>query len=72
MVFSFISNTVITTFLFLIIVFIISIKAQIALHSKKKSKLKLFLLNFVKFFDDYLRDSFGDKTFARNYFALVV
>ena len=72
MVVWFISNTAITTFIFLIIVFVVAIKAKIALASKKKSRLKLFFLNFIKFFDDYLRDSFGDKSFARNYFPLVV
>nr|MDD3720236.1 F0F1 ATP synthase subunit A [Candidatus Gracilibacteria bacterium] len=66
-----ITNTTITTFLFFIIILAISLTANKALKSKKKSKLKLFFLNFLKFFDDYLVDSFGNKKFARAHFSLI-
>lgn len=67
-----ISNTTITTFVFLIIVTIISVLARNALRSNKDSKLKLFFLTFIKFFDDQLRDAFESKKESRKYFALIV
>lgn len=67
-----ISNTSVTTFLFFIIVLVVSLLANRALHSPKKSRLRNFFLTLVKFFDEYLRDSFGDKAFARKHFVLVV
>lgn len=58
--------------LFLIIVTCVSLLANRALKKDKKSKLKLFFLTFVKFFDDQMRDAFGDKKESRKYYALVV
>lgn len=68
----YISNTVVTTFLFFIIILIVSILWNKALKSDKPSRLKQFFLNFLGYFDKYLIESFGNKKFARNYFALVV
>lgn len=70
-VFWFISNTTLTTILFLAIISLVSYHANKALKSSEKSKVKLFFLSFVKFFDTYLRDSLGDKQFARKYYSLV-
>lgn len=67
-----ISNTTITSFIFLLIVLAVSITANKALKKNKKSRLKLFCLTFVKFFDDQIRDAFGDKKESRKYFALIV
>jgi F0F1-type ATP synthase membrane subunit a len=67
-----ITNTIITTSIFFVIILIVSILWNKALKSEKKSRLKLFFINFVWFFDKYLIDSFGSKKFARNYYALVV
>ena len=67
-----ISNTTLTSFIFLAIVFFVAISAKKALLNNKKSKLKLFFLTFVKFFDDQLRDAFGNKKMARAYFPLIV
>ncbi len=67
-----ISNTSITTILFFFIVLSVSILANRALYSQKKSRLRSFFLTFIKFFDGHLRDSFQDKPFARRHFILVV
>jgi F-type H+-transporting ATPase subunit a len=67
-----ISNVSITTFVFLVGVSIISVIARNVLKSQKSSKLKLAVLTYVKFFDDQLRDAFGDKSESRKYFGLVV
>lgn len=67
-----ISNVSVTTFVFLIIIIGVAFFAKRALKSEKKSKIKLFFLTFLKFFDDQLRDAFGDKETARKYFPLVV
>ncbi len=67
-----ISNTVITTFVFMLIILGISLKANSALRNNKKSKLKLFFLTLVKFFDGFLRDSFEDKKLAREFYPLIV
>lgn len=53
-----ITNVSITTMVFLVIVVIVSFFANSALKKNKKSKLKLFFLTFVKFFDDQMRDAF--------------
>lgn len=58
--------------LFLIIVTCVSLVANRALKKDKKSRLKLFFLTFVKFFDDQMRDAFGDKKESRKYYALIV
>jgi F0F1-type ATP synthase membrane subunit a len=47
--------------------------ARYMLQHNKKSKLKLFFLTFIKFFDDQLRDAFdGNKSRARQYYPLIV
>lgn len=67
-----ISNTTITTFLFLIIVLIFSLYWNKVLKSDKKSKFKMFLITSIRTLDNYLKDSFADKKFARLYFPLIV
>ena len=68
-----ISNTNLSTFLFLIIIVVISVSANRALKSNKPSKLKTFFLSFIKFVDEQIRSAFGgDKKFARKYFTLIV
>jgi len=68
-----ITNITLTLFVFLILVVILAFFAQKALKSEKKSKLRTALLNFLHFFDNYLRDAFwGDKVFTRKYFPLIV
>ncbi len=70
--FEFVSNTNVASFLFLIFIVIISLAANKALK-KKKSKLKSFFLNIVKFSDEQLRVSmWDDKKFSRKYFPLIV
>lgn len=71
-VYGIISNTTITTLVLLFIVSVVSFFANRALKSSKKSRLKLFFLNYIKFFDNYLRESLWNKVFARKYFTLVV
>jgi F0F1-type ATP synthase membrane subunit a len=71
-VFWFISNTSITTIAFAILVIIFTFFANRVLKNDKKSKLKTWVLTFIKFFDEYLRDSFDWKTTARKYLPLVV
>lgn len=53
-----ITNITLTLFVFLILVIILAFFAQKALKSEKKSTLKTSILNFLHFFDTYLRDSF--------------
>lgn len=66
-----ISNTTITTFLFLVIVLVFSIFAKLAIK-KENSKLKTAVLNIVGFLDKYLLDSFNwDKKFSRAFFPLI-
>ncbi|NDK09268.1 F0F1 ATP synthase subunit A [Candidatus Gracilibacteria bacterium] len=67
-----ISNTSITTFIFLLIVIVVSLLANKALKTNKDSKLKTFFLHFVKFFDDQMRESFSTKKESRKYYALIV
>jgi F-type H+-transporting ATPase subunit a len=62
----------ITTLLFLLIVSVVAYIARNALKENKKSKLKLFFLTFIKFFDDQLRDAFGNKTESRKYYGIIV
>jgi F-type H+-transporting ATPase subunit a len=50
----------------------VSFLANKALRSNKKSRLKQFFLSFTKFFDDQLRDAFGDKKESRKYYGIVV
>lgn len=67
-----ISNTTVTLLLFLGATTIVSLFAKRALEQNKKSKLKLFFLTFVKFFDDQVTDAFGNKKEGRKFFPLVV
>jgi F0F1-type ATP synthase membrane subunit a len=67
-----ISNVTVTTILVLIIVSVVAFMANKALKSDKKSRLKQFFLTFTKFFDDQLRDAFGDKAESRKYYGVVV
>ena len=67
-----ISTTTLTLILFTVFIVIFSIIWNKVLKNTKKSKLRTGLLTFIKFFDDYLRDTFGKKEVARKYFPLVV
>ncbi len=68
----YISNTNLTTFIFLLIITVISVLANKALK-KESSKLKTFFLSFVSFTDTYIRNAFWeDKVFARKYFPLIM
>lgn len=67
-----ISNTTVTLLLFLSITTIVALLAKRALEQNKKSKLKLFFLTFIKFFDDQVTDAFGSKKEGRKFFPLVV
>jgi len=67
-----ISTTTLTLILFSVFVVIFSVIWKNILAKNKKSKLKTWILTFIKFFDDYLRDTFGNKSVARKYFPLVV
>ena len=71
-----ISNTSLTTILFFFIILAISLLANKALKSKKKSKIKTFFLTFVKFIDTEIRKSLWtsdkSKKIARWYFSLIV
>lgn len=68
-----ISNTVVTTFVFLLLIALFAFFAKKALKSTKKSRLKLGVLSFVKFFDNFLSEGFGnDKKAAREFFPLIV
>lgn len=68
----YISTTTFTTFLFLIVVVIFSLIWNKLLKSNKSSKLKLFFITYIKFADDYLRDSFWNREDSRKYFTLIV
>ncbi|MBW7954323.1 F0F1 ATP synthase subunit A [Candidatus Gracilibacteria bacterium] len=66
-----ISNTNVSTFIFLILILIFGIFARNALK-REKSRLKTGILNFIGFIDKNLIDSFhGDKLFARSAFPLI-
>ena len=68
-----ISNVTITLIVFLVMVCVFAFFANRALKSDKKSTLRTFVLNYLHFFDTYLRDSFGwDKKFTRKFFPLIV
>ncbi len=69
---SYISTTVLSTFIFLILIIILSIIWNRALKNKKKSKLKLFFITYIKYADNYLRDSFWSREDSRKYFTLIV
>lgn len=65
-----INNTVVTSFLFLVITFIFWILAKNALK-KQNSRLKIAVLTFVKYLDDNIVSSLQDKKFSRAYFPLI-
>lgn len=65
-----ITNTTITTFLFLIFVIFFAIKAKCALN-KKESRLKIALLDWIWLIDSYLSEAFWDKKFARSFLPLI-
>ncbi len=67
-----INNTVVTTFIFFIIVLVVSIKANKDLKNNKKSRLSLFFLTMTQYFENFLRDGFWDKQMAREFFGLIV
>lgn len=66
-----ITNTTITTFLFLILVVVFSLKAKSALW-KKESRLKVCLLDWIWYIDNHLKTSFWDKDFARWFLPLIL
>lgn len=65
-----VSNTVITTFIFMILIISLAVITKNALK-KEKSRLKEFFLNIVWFIDSHLIDSFQDKKFARAFLPLI-
>ena len=68
-----ISNTNLSTMIFLLLIIVLAFFANKALKSKGKSKLRTFFLSFLKFADEQVRGSFdNDKVFARKYFPLIV
>lgn len=66
-----ISNVTLTLIVFAIAVFAFSLAAKKSLE-KGTGKLRTGVLTFIQFFDNYLRDTFGDKKTARKFFPLVV
>lgn len=66
-----ITNTSITTFLFLILVIFFSVFANRALK-EQNSKLKTVLLNILWSIDKYVVDTFHEKAFSRALFPLIV
>ncbi len=70
-VYGVISNTVISSFVFMILIIIFSLMAKKVL-SGKWWKLKTFFLSIMDFFYKYLSDSFGNREVARRYFSLIV
>lgn len=67
-----ITNTSISTFIFMILIFVFAIFAKRALKSEKPSRFRTFLVTSIRTLDNYLKDSFEDHKFARAYFPLVV
>ncbi len=65
-----ISNTVITTFIFMLLIVVLSVMGNKALK-KTNSRLKWFFINFVSFLDSHLITSFNDKKFARAFLPLI-
>ena len=66
-----ISNITLTLIIFAIGTFLFGMAAKRSLKTGK-GKLRLAVLTFVQFFDNYLRDTFGDKKTARKFFPLIV
>lgn len=60
-----------TIIVFAIMTLIFSLSAKRALK-KGTGKLRTGVLTFVQFFDNYLRETFGDKQTARKFFPLIV
>ncbi len=69
---TFISNTNVTTFIFLIFVIIFSFFWNSALKSKKRTRLKLMLITYMEAAYNYLTDAFGNKEDAKNFFPMVI
>lgn len=70
-VYGIISNTVISSLLFLIL---ISLFCFISMKSLNKTwwKTKIFFLSIMDFFYKYLTESFGSREVAKKYFPLIV
>lgn len=66
-----ISNVTVTIIVFALAVLAFSLAAKRSL-AKGTGKLRTGVLTFVQFFDNYLRDTFGDKKTARKFFPLIV
>jgi hypothetical protein len=43
---------------FAVLIFLFVMKARSLLNTNKKSRLKAAIISFIKFFDDYLTESF--------------
>jgi F-type H+-transporting ATPase subunit a len=70
-VYGIISNTVISSFIFLLLVASFCLLAKRSLN-KTWGKTKMFFLNIMDFFYKYLIDSFWNRAIARRYFPLIV
>lgn len=68
----FITNTNITTFVFLVLITIFSVIWNRALKSKKKSRLKVIITTYIETAYNYLIDSFDSRKDARKYFWIVI
>lgn len=66
-----ISNTVVTTIIFALMLVILAFVWNRSLKNNKKSKFKTWIITFIKFFDNYLRWVFWNKELSRKYFPLV-
>lgn len=65
-----INNTIIASFLFLILTIIFWIFAKKALN-KENSRLKTSVMTFVRYLDENINSSFHDKKFSRAYLPLI-
>jgi len=70
-IYGILTNTILTSVIFLFFVIVFSFFANKALKSKK-SKFKSAILNILWFFDKYLIEHFSDKKFARSFFPLII
>ena len=66
-----ISNTVIASFVFMLMIIAFSLVAKKSLN-KTWWRAKTFFLSIMDFFYTYLSDSFWDRKIARRYFPLIV
>ncbi len=67
-----ITTVTFTTLFFAVLVFLFVLKARSLLKTNKKSRLRAAIASFVKFFDDYLQESFWYKSLARKKYSLIV